>query len=59
MLSDGCRLPSGLLEQAQARGAKLVVVNVEQTAEGNQADALLLGPSEEILPDLMELVRAG
>lgn len=48
---------AGLAERAQARGAKLVVVNVEQTIEHRTADAVLIGPAEEILPRLVELVR--
>jgi NAD-dependent deacetylase len=48
---------AGLSERAQALGARLVVVNVEQTIEHRTADAVLLGPAEEILPRLVELVR--
>jgi NAD-dependent deacetylase len=45
---------AGLAERAQARGAKLVVVNVEETVEDGRADAVLRGGAEVVLPALVE-----
>ena len=45
---------AGLAERAQARGAKLVVLNVEATVEDARADAVLRGAAESILPALVE-----
>jgi NAD-dependent deacetylase len=50
---------AGLSERAQARGAKLVVVNIEETVEEARADATLRGPAEQILPALIEAVSLG
>jgi NAD-dependent deacetylase len=44
---------AGLSERAQARGAKLVVVNVEATVEDARADAVLRGGAEQVLPALI------
>lgn len=45
---------AGLSERAQARGARLVVVNVEETVEEARADAVLRGGAEVVLPALIE-----
>ncbi|MES2990451.1 MAG: Sir2 family NAD-dependent protein deacetylase [Pseudomonadota bacterium] len=44
---------AGLAERAQARGAKLVLINVEETIEDARADAVLRGGAEQMLPDLL------
>ena len=49
---------AGLSERAQARGAKLVVVNVEETVEDARADAVLRGPAEQVLPELIQALSA-
>jgi NAD-dependent deacetylase len=49
---------AGLAERAQARGAKLVVVNVEETAEDRKADAVLRGAAEVVLPALLQSLKS-
>lgn len=49
---------AGLAERAQARGAKFVVVNVEETVEDARSDAVLRGPAEEMLPALLRALVA-
>lgn len=49
---------AGLSERAQARGAKLVVINVEETVEDVRADAVLRGAAEQLLPALVRAVAA-
>jgi len=44
---------AGLAEKAKSRGARLVVVNPEPTALDSEADAVLMGPAERILPQLV------
>lgn len=50
---------AGLAEKAKSRGARLVVINVEPTALDGQADAVLIGLAEQILPRLVSLVKEG
>jgi NAD-dependent deacetylase len=49
---------AGLSERAQARGARLVVVNVEETVEEARADAVLRGGAEVVLPALIGAAAA-
>lgn len=44
---------AGIVSKAQSRGARIVVVNVERTPFDDEADAVLAGPAEEILPALV------
>jgi NAD-dependent deacetylase len=44
---------AGIVEQAQARGSKIVVINVEPSEIDSLADAVLRGPAEEVLPALV------
>jgi NAD-dependent deacetylase len=44
---------AGLSARAQARGAKLVLINVEETIEDARADAVLRGGAEQVLPALL------
>lgn len=44
---------AGLIGLARANGAKIVIVNTEPSAASFLADAELLGPSGEILPELL------
>ena len=48
---------AGLAEKAKSRGARLVVVNLEPTALDSEADAVLVGLAEEVLPQLVSLVE--
>lgn len=48
---------AGLAEKAKSRGARLVVINLETTALDSDADAVLIGPAERILPQLVSLVE--
>jgi NAD-dependent deacetylase len=50
---------AGLANKAKSRGARLVVINLEPTAVDSDADAVLLGPAEGILPELVSLVEEG
>jgi NAD-dependent deacetylase len=49
---------AGLAGKAAARGAKVVVVNPTPTALDPEADVVLEGKSEELLPTLVDLVEA-
>jgi NAD-dependent deacetylase len=44
---------AGIVETAQGRGSRIVVINVEQSEIDPLADAVLRGPAEEILPALI------
>jgi NAD-dependent deacetylase len=44
---------AGLLEKAQFRGARIVEINTEATALTERADAVLRGPAEAVLPELL------
>lgn len=44
---------AGLIDIARAGGAKIVIVNTEPTVASSLADLELLGPSGEILPELL------
>ena len=45
---------AGIVTKAQSRGARIVVVNVERTPLDDEADAVLPGPAEDVLPALVE-----
>jgi NAD-dependent deacetylase len=47
---------ASLPEKARARGAKIVVVNPAATVLDNVADAVLRGPAEIVLPELVSLL---
>jgi NAD-dependent deacetylase len=49
---------AGLAERAQARGAKIVVINAEPTPLDRLADVTLTGKSEELLPELVQALKA-
>jgi NAD-dependent deacetylase len=44
---------AGIVEKAQVRGAKIVVINVEASGVDALADVVLRGTAEEILPELL------
>lgn len=48
---------ASLIDLAQSLGAKVIEINVEETAASDRADVSLFGPSGEVLPTLLE--RAG
>jgi NAD-dependent deacetylase len=50
---------AGLPARALSRGAKRVVVNAEATPLDADADVVLRGPCETLLPALVEAMRAG
>lgn len=49
---------AGLVEQAAARGARVVVINVEASAVDGLADRLLRGPAEQLLPALLSQLES-
>jgi len=48
---------AGLAQKARSRGARLVIINLEPTALDSEADAVLIGPAERILPELVSLIE--
>jgi len=48
---------AGLVAKARSRGSKVVVVNVEASDLDAQADALLRGPAERIVAELVAALR--
>jgi NAD-dependent deacetylase len=49
---------ASLSESARVRGAKHVVVNIDAPAGASEADAVVLGPAEETLPQLVDRLSA-
>lgn len=49
---------AGLAERAQARGAKVVVINAEPTPLDRLADVVLAGQAETLLPALVQALKA-
>jgi NAD-dependent deacetylase len=45
---------AGIVEKAQVRGSRIVVINVEPSGIDALADVVLRGPAEEILPHLVD-----
>jgi len=45
---------AGMAEKALSRGAKLVIVNLEPTPLDGQADAVIHGRTEEVLPQILK-----
>jgi NAD-dependent deacetylase len=50
---------AGIVGKAQARGSKIVVVNVEPSGIDANADAVLRGKAEEVLPALLAALEGG
>ncbi len=48
---------AGLIDMARDNGAKLVVVNPDRTAPGDEADVDIRGTAAEVLPDLLSARR--
>jgi NAD-dependent deacetylase len=53
------RPASGMAEKAVMRGARLVVVNLEPTPLDAQADVVIAGRTEDVLPRLVERLKGG
>jgi NAD-dependent deacetylase len=49
---------AGLVAKAASRGSRVVVVNVEASELDAHADAVLRGPAEQVLPELLAAMRA-
>ena len=48
---------SGLVAKARSRGSRIVVVNVEASDLDGNADAVLRGPAELVVPELVAAIR--
>lgn len=46
---------AGLIDLARSLGAKVIEINLEETAASDRADVSLFGPSGEVLPRLLEI----
>ena len=48
---------AGLVAKARLRGSRIVVINVESSELDGNADAVLRGPAERIVPELVAAIR--
>ena len=47
---------AGFVDQARERGAFTVEINTEKTPASSRVDLSLLGPAEEVLPSIEQLL---